>query len=127
MGSGFQRIHPGTDGHAIALDAKHRGTGAMDQDLAQVGVAALADAEQPRLVSGGVLLGHNPQPGRELTALAEGSPVADGGDDSGSDDWADSRDLLDAETANVIPRSSRKARNWLMTAVRRAISRSLTR
>ena len=29
--------------------------------------------------------------------------------------------------ANTIPRSSRKARNWLITAVRRAFSRSRTR
>ena len=76
MGSMFERVHPGTDGHAIPLDAKHRGSGAMDQNLTQVGVAALADAEQPRLVSGRVLLRHNPEPGRELTALAEGGPVA---------------------------------------------------
>ena len=45
MGSTFERVHPGTDGHAIPLDAKHSGSDAMDQDLAQVGVAALADAK----------------------------------------------------------------------------------
>jgi hypothetical protein len=48
----------------------------MDQDLAQVGVAALADAEQPRIVSDRVLLGHNPQPGRKSRPLRKAAPLS---------------------------------------------------
>jgi hypothetical protein len=47
------------------------------------------------------LPGHNPEPGRELTALAKGGSVSDRGDDSGSHDWADTRDLLDTGAAVV--------------------------
>ena len=49
----------------------------MNQDLAQVAVAPLADAEQLRLASGGILPWHNAQPGGELPALAERCAVAD--------------------------------------------------
>ena len=45
----------------------------MNQHLAQVHVAALADAEQPGLATGGVLPRYDAQPRREVPSLAEGS------------------------------------------------------
>jgi hypothetical protein len=59
------------------------------QNLAQVGVATLADTQKTGLASGRELPRHNPEPGRELTTLTEGGAVADGGDDSGGDDRSD--------------------------------------
>src|SRR5258708_38545012 len=44
----------------------------MNQDLAQVRVAALADSIQSRIATGRMLLRQQPHPGRELSSLAEG-------------------------------------------------------
>jgi hypothetical protein len=49
IGSTFECVHPGTDAHAIPLDAKHSGSSAMDQDLAQVSDAYHASPNNPRI------------------------------------------------------------------------------
>jgi hypothetical protein len=49
----------------------------MDQDLAQIPVAALADPIELRLTTGGVLLRHRAHPRSELSSVAEGCAVAD--------------------------------------------------
>jgi hypothetical protein len=44
--SGIQSIQPSSDGRSITLDAQHGRSRTVDQNLAQIDVAALADAEQ---------------------------------------------------------------------------------
>ncbi len=50
--SGIECIKPGSDRCSVAFNAQHGGSCTVNQDLPQVNVAALADAEQLRLPSG---------------------------------------------------------------------------
>ena len=65
----------------------------MNQNLTQVDVAALADAEQLRFTSSRVLAWHDTQPRSEVPALVEGGAVANGSNDGSGDNWSDPRDL----------------------------------
>ena len=94
-------IKPGTDGCSISLDAQPGCPGTMDQDLAQVDVAALADTQKVRLASGGVLTRHDAKPGGELPALMESGSVADRGNDRCSHNGPDARNLSDAGAASI--------------------------
>jgi hypothetical protein len=60
----------------------------MDQHLAQVDVAALADPEEFGLASRGHLLWHQPQPGRQVPAASKRSGVANRGRQRGCVDRA---------------------------------------
>src|SRR5258705_7738906 len=73
----------------------------MNQDLAQVRVAALADSIQPRLATGRMLLRQQPHPGCELSSLAEGCAVTDGGHDRGCNQRSDARDLPQSPTRSI--------------------------
>ena len=73
----------------------------MDQDLAQIDVASLADAEQLRLASGGVLARYDTEPCCEVSSLAEGRAVADRGNNGGRHHGSDAWDLTDAGAARV--------------------------
>jgi hypothetical protein len=73
----------------------------MDQNLAQIDVASLADAQQLGLAAGRVLAWYEAEPRCEVASLAERSAVADGGDDSRRNDGADVWDLPDAAAASV--------------------------
>ena len=70
----------------------------VDEDLAEVDVAALADAEQLRLAAGRILSWHDTEPSSKVTALSKGRAVADGGNDSRGHDRPDARNLPDAGT-----------------------------
>jgi hypothetical protein len=65
----------------------------MDEDLAQVPVAALADPVEPCVATGRILAWHNAEPRSELSSLVEGCPVADRRDDRGRDRRSDPRDM----------------------------------
>jgi len=49
----------------------HRRARAMHQQRSEVDIAALADAKQPVLAPGGILLGHQAQPGGALAGVFE--------------------------------------------------------
>jgi hypothetical protein len=49
----------------------------VDQQFAHVAIAPLADPEQSRLPTRGVLLGHQPSPGGKLAAMLEHADMAD--------------------------------------------------
>ena len=53
------------------------GTGTVDQQRAQVEVAALAEAQQPRLAAGGHLLRHQTKPCRQVASTPECLGVTD--------------------------------------------------
>ena len=65
----------------------------MDQHLAEVDVAALADAQQLHLAARVVLPRNKPEPCCEVSPLAERSAVPNGSNDGCSEDGADARDL----------------------------------
>ena len=60
----------------------------MDQVLAQVAVAALADAQHLRLAAGGVLARSQTKPGRQVPPSRESAAVAYGRQQSRSVDYA---------------------------------------
>src|SRR5271169_2752288 len=70
--------------------AKRR-AGAHDQQLAQVTVAHLGDAPEPRFAAGRVLARRQAEEGGELTPAGEGAGVLDGGHDRRGGDRADAR------------------------------------
>ena len=71
----------------------HRGLGALDQQRAQVVVAALGDAPQTGLAAAGVLARHHAQPGAELVAALELLEVAHAGRQRRRTEFADADDL----------------------------------
>ena len=77
----IQCVEPGPNWGAVALDAQHGSSCAVNQNLTQIYVAALADAEQFRFTSGRVLSWYDAQPRCEV----EGGPVANGSNDGSAD------------------------------------------
>ena len=67
----------------------------MDQQRAQIGVAALADAKQSRLAAAGRLPGHQAQPGGKLSSVLEVLGITDGRDERTGSDRADAGNLLE--------------------------------
>jgi hypothetical protein len=95
------RDKKGVDRGSISLDAKHSCSRPVDQDLAQVDVAALADAEQLRFASSRILSWHESKPCCEFPALVEGSSVTDRNDDGCGDDRPDPWDLPYASAPRI--------------------------
>jgi hypothetical protein len=74
---------------------------AMDQNLAQIDVAPLTDAEQLRLASGGILPRQDAEPCSEISPLTESSSVADSRDDGCRHDRSDTWDLANPSATCV--------------------------
>ena len=77
----------------------------MDQLRAEVGITALAHAQQRQLASTGVLPWGHAQLCRELSAVEEFLCVPEAGDRGGRGEWADARHLLQtlARLAGTVP------------------------
>ena len=73
----------------------------MNQNLSQVDVAALTNAEQLRFTSGRVLAWHDTQPRSEVPALAEGGAVANGSNDGSGNNWSDPGDLTYSRASGI--------------------------
>ena len=89
-----QPTHPLPESSGVVLDAKQYRASTVDQHATQIDIAALADAVQLLLASGGVLSGHHAHPGREVASATKGRAVADGGHGGGGDERAEAGDLL---------------------------------
>ena len=96
------------------------GAGAVDEQLAQVLVAALGDPEQLRLAARGRLAGHQAKPGRKVSAAAERSCVADCRHQSGRVQYADAGDRCQAAGCWVIARHVRRTRHRRLRSAGRA-------
>src|ERR1019366_7923124 len=86
-------VQPGTARRSVALDPQYGSSCAMNQDLAQVYVAPFTDPKQLRLAASRVLAWHDPEPCRELSALAKRSTVPDGCNNGRRHDRPDAGDL----------------------------------
>src|SRR5215469_11099023 len=77
----------------------------MDQQGAQVGIAAFADSQKRGLSAAGVLPRHKPEPGRYLPAILEAPGIGNRGHQRGSGQWSDAGDLLEfaAERTASVP------------------------
>jgi hypothetical protein len=64
---------------ALLASTGKSGSRALDDQLAQILVASLGDADQARLATGGNLSRYQPKPSREIAAAGEGLAIADGG------------------------------------------------
>src|ERR1700722_19517950 len=73
----------------MASAMTQRRAGAYDQKLAQVAVAHLGDAPEPRFAAGRVLARRQAEEGGELTPAGEGAGVLDRGHDRRGGDRAD--------------------------------------
>ena len=78
MGAFEQRLRPSAQRRVALSDIGQRRARSMDQLLAKILVAPLADAEQLRLAAGGELPRDEAQPGRKIATSIEGlrSPTA---------------------------------------------------
>src|SRR5439155_21249113 len=95
-------VHPLPEPSGVILDAKQYGPSTVDQHATQIDVAALADAEQLLLASGGVLAGHDANPGCEVPPTAKGSPVADCGNGWRRDQQAEAGDRARTPAKSVL-------------------------
>ncbi len=74
----------------------------MDQQGAQVGIAALADAQESRFATAGVLSRHDAHPGGHLSAIFEGLAIAQGGHQCRGGDRSDPRDGQELLTRGAL-------------------------
>jgi len=74
------------DGDA-GLGSINDGSGSVDQQRSQIGVAALANAQKPALAAAGVLPWNQSQPGGELPPVLKCVSVADGCNNRGRNQW----------------------------------------
>lgn len=75
---------------------------ALDQQAAQVVVAAAADATQTRLAAGGVLPRGEAQPGGELAPAAELGRIGDGGRQCAGGQDSDPAQARGAQRARIV-------------------------
>ena len=113
MGALEQSPEPGAERGLAAAEPRERRPGAMDQERAQVDVAALRDAAEPGLAAGGHLPRHQPEPGREIARAREVLRLADRRGQRGGVERADARDRRQP------PRRRRGARHLDELAVER--------
>ena len=74
----------------------------MDDQLAQILVASLGDADQARLATGGNLSRYQPKPSREIAAAGEGLAIADGGYQRRCVQHADAGDGREAPRVRIV-------------------------
>lgn len=99
----FHGIDPCAEAVGLVLGSPDDGAGAMDQERAQVLIAALADAHQDASVAARVLSRHESQPGSEMTAVFEVASGADRRDNRGRGLRADATDPRQALAVPVLP------------------------
>ena len=81
MGSPHQRFRPSAERRVALRHMGQRGARAVDQLLAQVRVAALADPQQLRLAAGRELARNQTEPGGQIASPVKGLPMTDSGDE----------------------------------------------
>lgn len=67
-------------------------------------IAGLGDAAEPHAAAGGMLAGHQPEIGRQMSRIGEAAKIADLGDDGHRDDKYDAAHRLQAMTTGAIDR-----------------------
>src|SRR5437867_7128382 len=100
--SGEQSLQPIIGALGVALDLRDHRTRAMDVERSKVTIAALADAQQRRLAAGGMLLGHDPQPRRQLPATGEAIVVAGASDRGARGEHANARNGSESAARLVV-------------------------
>ena len=78
----------------LAIGYLHHGSRAMNEQGSQIGIPPLADTQQVLFAAAGVLPGHQPEPGRQLTAVVKALDIAQRSDQRAGRDRSDPRYLL---------------------------------
>ena len=91
---------------ASALDPAQSGAGPVNEQGAQVAIAALADAEQHIMIAAGVLPRYQSKPCREFPTVLEFAHIAHCGHHRGCHQWSGSFDLGQSLTALVVRKHS---------------------
>src|SRR5262249_4105620 len=76
--------------------------GGLDEQTAQIAIAAPRYAAENRAVASRYLFRHEPKPGAEVAAFRERIAGADRGHHRARDDWADARDRHQSRAAFVL-------------------------
>ena len=91
-------------GSCLAAGPAEHGTRTMDHQGAQIAVPSFADAEEALSTATRSLLGHKPEPRRELPAILEAPSITDSSHQRRCAQWADAFDLTEtlAQLATTI-------------------------
>ena len=104
MGASQEPFCPSTE-RSVAFSYVRQGRPcSVDQELAQIFVAALADPEQLRLAASGELLWDQAEPGGEIPPTIEAFRPADSGHQRGGDRWPNARNRCQATSLFVLSR-----------------------
>jgi len=83
----------GTPGTLLTMCSQECRAGAVDQQGAQIDIAALGDAAQPATFTAGVLTGSQAEPGSEASPVWKAFDIPEGSTDRSAAEQADARDL----------------------------------
>ena len=89
---------PSAERRLVAFQIYERGLGALDEELAQVRVSALADRSERRLPARGVLARDQSEPGGHVATASEHAAVTDRGDHGRGDHRTNARNRRGAAT-----------------------------
>lgn len=99
-----QSSNPSAEAILFLAETGNNGSGAVDQQAAQISVASLRDAAPPRLAATAVLTGRDSDPGRNLSAVSEVVPGTDAGEQRTGRGWADAAQLHQPLATRVLAR-----------------------
>ena len=106
MGAAHEALRPSAERRVALGHIGQRGARSVNQLLAQILVAALADTQQLRLAAGGELPRNQTEPGGQIAAVVKAFRVADGGDERRRDDRAEAGDRRQPPGVVVLLRPS---------------------
>ncbi len=98
----MQVAQPHGDAVAAFGGAEQGGLGALDEQGAQVVIAAFGNAPQAVFATGRILTGNQAEPGSKLARGIELAHVADSGDEGGSGEFANTAELRGATRLVVL-------------------------
>src|SRR5215831_19328915 len=78
-------------------------TGGLQEEHAEIAIAAFGDAPEDRSITGGYLLGNQTEPSSKIAAACERCSIADRGDDGARDDRTYSRYCHQMPTRLGVP------------------------
>ena len=107
MGAAHEALRPSAERRVALGHIGQRGARSVDQLLAQILVAALADTQQLRLAAGGELPRNQTEPGGQIAAVVKAFRVADGGDERRRDDRAEAGDRRRSTSLFVLASAQR--------------------
>jgi hypothetical protein len=101
MHTRFELPDPGAECNLFPIGHCQNGPCTVDEQPSEIRIATLADPEQFRLPSCGMLSRHQAQPGRKVAPFSEGSTVSHGRNHSGRHQWPHAWDFDESVACHV--------------------------